>query len=155
MTKVPSKAEDDERKMEAKYVEAKGELLTEGRHKITTVTVRDFTPSGARIDYNIQGEVKGKYNANTMETLNITIKPDGTSEGESKGIQLTPDGDTIFITTKGRGRNSGSNTVTAEGEVNFQTPSAKLAWLNSTKARFEATANLITGEIREKIYAKK
>ncbi len=141
--------------METKYVEAKGELLTEVRLKITTVTVRDFTPSGARIDYNIQGEVKGKYNANHMETVNILAKPDGTSEGESKGIQLTPDGDTIFITTKGRGRNSGRNTVTVETEVNFQTPSAKLAWLNSTKGRFEGTADLITGEIKGKVYAKK
>ncbi len=141
--------------MEAQYVEAKGELLTEVRLKTTTVTVRDFTPSGARIDYNIQGEVKGKYNANHQETVSILAKPDGTYEGESKGIQLTPDGDTIFITTKGRGRNSGPNTLTAEGEVNFQTPSTKLAWLNSTKGRFEVTADLITGEIKGKVYAKK
>ncbi len=90
-----------------------------------------------------------------METVNLIAKPDGTYEGESKGIQLTPDGDTIFVTTKGRGRNSGSNTLTAEGEVNFQTPSAKLAWLNSAKGRFEATANLVTGEINGKVYAKK
>jgi hypothetical protein len=141
--------------MEAQYAEAKGELLIEETSKITTVTVKDFSPSGARIDYNIQGEVTGKYNALHMETLNLTIKPDGTSEGESKAIQLTRDGDTIFITMKGRGRSSGPNTVIAEGEANFQTPSAKLAWLNSTKARFEATADLIKGEIRTKYYASK
>ena len=141
--------------MEAQYVEAKGELLYELKGKTTTVTVRDFTPSGARIDYNIQGEVKGKYNANHMATVNILAKPDGTFESESKGIQPTRDGDMIFITTRGRGRSSGPNTVTGEGEVNFQTPSQKLAWLNSTKGQFETTADLATGETKGRVYAKK
>jgi len=99
--------------------------------------------------------VKGKYNANHMETLNIAINPDGTSVGESKAIQLTRDGDTIFVSSKGRGRASGPTSVIAEGESTFQTPSTKLSWLNSTKARFEATVDLMTGEIRTKYYTSK
>ncbi len=55
--------------MEAQYVEAKGELLTEVRLKTTTVTVRDFTPSGARIDYNIQGEVRVSTTQSTWRQL--------------------------------------------------------------------------------------
>ncbi|OLE91053.1 MAG: hypothetical protein AUF79_06890 [Crenarchaeota archaeon 13_1_20CM_2_51_8] len=141
--------------MEAQYAETKGDLLIEEKSKITTVTVKDFGPSGAKIDYNIQGEVKGKYNANHMETLNIAINPDGTSVGESKAIQLTRDGDTIFVSSKGRGRASGPTSVIAEGESTFQTPSTKLSWLNSTKARFEATVDLMTGEIRTKYYTSK
>ena len=129
--------------------------MTEVKLKTTTITVKDFGPSGARIDHNIQGEVKGKYNGVNMTTLSVLIKPDGTSESDSKGIELTTDGDTIFFTTKGGGRSSGPTTVAAEGKVNFQTPSTKLAWLNSANGRFEATVDLITGEINTKIYASK
>lgn len=128
--------------------------MTEVKLKTTTITVKDFGPC-ARIDYNIQGEVKGKYNGIHMATLSVLIKPDGTSESDSKGVELTTDGDTIFFTTKGRGRSSGPTTVTAEGTVNFQTPSTKLAWLNSANGGFEATVDLITGEINTKIYASK
>ncbi len=136
-------------------LEEKGELLIELRLKTTTTTVKDFTPSGVRLEQNIQGEAKGKYNANHVETVNVLWKPNGTSESESKGIEITRDGDAIFITTKGIGRSSGPTTVTGEGEVNFQTPSQKLAWLNSTKGRFQATIDLITGEIKGRVYAKK
>jgi hypothetical protein len=153
--KYPAMRRRMNKKMETQYAEAKGELLVELKLKTTTTTVKDLGASGARIDFNVQGEVKGKYNGVHMETISMVLKPDGTSEGESKGVEFTRDGDAIFFTTKGRSRSSGPTTVTAEGTVNFQTPSPKLSWLNSTKGRFEATANMITGEIDAKIYANK
>ncbi len=70
--------------METQYVEQKGELLLEYKGKTTTLTVRDFTPAGARIEINEQGEMKGRYNANHLETVTVLIKPDGTSEWEAK-----------------------------------------------------------------------
>lgn len=141
--------------METQYVEQKGELLLEYKGKTTTLTVRDFTPAGARIEINEQGEMKGRYNANHLETVTVLIRPDGTSEWEAKGIETTRDGDTIFLTSKGTARTEDPSTVRYEGNVSFQTPSQKLSWLNSTKGRIEGKYNNANGESIGSIYAKK
>jgi hypothetical protein len=82
--------------METQYVEQKGELLLEYKGKTTTLTVRDFTAAGARVEINEQGEMKGRYNANRLETVNVLMKPEGTSEWETKAIETTRDSDVVY-----------------------------------------------------------
>ncbi len=136
-------------------METKGELLFEVKLKTTTITVKDFTPAGVRTEYNLQGEVKGRYDAMHIETATVLGKPDGTYEFEDKAIQATNDGQTILITGKGRGRQETPTTASFQSENSYRTDSAKLAWLNSTKTHAEGTYNFTTGELEAKLYAKK
>jgi hypothetical protein len=140
--------------MEAQYAEAKEELLGEVKEKTTTITVKDFTPAGVRVEYNQQGEVKGRYNALHIETVTVLFKPDGTAEYEGRGIDTTTEGDTILLTAKGRGKGETPTRISFEGETTFQTASKKLAWLNSVKARHKGTANPVTGEASYSLYGK-
>lgn len=141
--------------METQYVEAKGELLFELKAKTTTITVKDFTPAGIRTEYNLQGEVKGRFDAMHIETATVLGKPDGTFEFEVKSINATNDGDTVLITSKGKGRQETPTTARFQTEDSIQTNSAKLAWLNSTKTQGEGTYHFPTGELVAKFYAKK
>src|SRR5438093_12183302 len=90
--------------MEAQYAEAKENLIVELKEKTTTITVKDFSPAGNRVEYNSEGEVTGMYNARHIETVSGLVKPDGSSEYEARAIDTTSDGDTILITAKGKGR---------------------------------------------------
>ena len=154
MTKIPRLTEEDKSRMETQYAEAKEELLGEVKEKTTTITVRDFTPAGARVEYNQQGEVKGRYNAMHIETVTVLFKPDGTAEYESRGIDSTSDGDTILLTAKGKGKGETPTEISFEGETTFQTASKKLAWLNNVKARHKGTGNSVTGEASYSVYSK-
>jgi hypothetical protein len=147
--------ENDEPKMEAQYAEVKGELLLELREKMTTLTVRDFTPAGARLEQNLQGEVTGRYNAKHSETNSLLVRPDGSFEYEGKGIETTSDGEIVLLTAKGSGGLDAYPMVKFNGEGSCQTPSKKLSWLNTIKIRFEGTYNLDSAELTSRIYAKK
>jgi len=133
----------------------KGELLGELHGKMAGTTIRELTPLGVRMEINDQGEFKGKFNANTMETVTIFQKRDGTSEWEAKGIAMTREGDFIVVSGRGPGRNTGPTTSSWEGDVVYMTQSQKLAWLNTTKAWVEGTADQVKGEFHAKIYALK
>ena len=154
MTKIPRLTEEDKTRMETQYAEAKEELLGEVKEKTTTITVKDFTPAGVRVEYNQQGEVKGRYNAMHVETVTVLFKPDGMVEYEARGIDTTNDGDTILSTARGKGKSETPTKVSFEGETTFQTVSKKLAWLNSVKARHKGTGNSVTGEASYKLYGK-
>jgi len=69
--------------MEAQYAEAKENLIAELKEKTTSITIKDFSPAGIRVDYNSEGEVTGMYNARHIETASGLVKPDGSSEYES------------------------------------------------------------------------
>ncbi|HVH14713.1 MAG TPA: hypothetical protein VNA15_03220 [Candidatus Angelobacter sp.] len=139
--------------METQYAEAEEELIAEVKEKATTITIKDFTPAGVRAEYNVQGETRGRYNARHIETVNVLFKPDGIVEYESKGIDTTPDGEIVLITSKGKG--TMGLTGSFEGESTFQTPSKKLAWLNNIKGLHRGTMNLMTDEASYKLYKKK
>ncbi len=141
--------------MEMQYAKAKGELLFELKAKTTTITIKDFTPAGVRTEYNLQGEVKGKFEAMHIETVTVLGKPDGTFEFEVKAINATNEGDTVLVTTRGKGWQENPTTARFQTEDSYQTTSAKLAWLNSTKSQSEGTYNFPTGELEAKIYMKK
>ncbi len=131
------------------------EFLGELSEKTTSVTIREFTPEGVRISYNLQGQVKGQYEAAHMETVDAMFKPDGTYEFEARGLDQTNEGDMILIRAKGTGKTVSPTSVHAEGEATYQTMSKTLEWLNNAKGRFEGTYDLSTGEFIAKIFAQK
>jgi hypothetical protein len=131
------------------------EFLAELAEKTTSVTIKEFTPEGVRLSYNMQGTVRGQYDAAHNETVDVLLKPDGTSDFEVRGIDQTAEGDVVLITARGTGRQVSPTSGLAEGELTFQTASAKLAWLNSAKGRFEGTFNTLTGEFIAKAFARK
>jgi len=131
------------------------EFLGELAEKTTSVTIREFTPEGVRISYNLQGQVKGQYEAAHMETVDAMYKPDGTYEFEVRALDQLSDGDMIMIRGKGTGRQVSPNSIQAEGEVTYQTMSKTLAWLNSAKGRFEGTYDTAKGEFIAKVFAEK
>ena len=131
------------------------EFVGELAEKTTSVTIKEFTPEGVRISYNLQGKMKGQYEAAHMETVDAMFKPDGTYEFEARGLDQTDDGDMILIRVKGTGKQVSPTSVHAEGEATYQTLSQKLAWLNSAKGRFEGTYDTSTGEFIAKVFAQK
>ena len=131
------------------------EFLGELAEKTTSVTLREFTPDGVRISYNLQGKIRGQYDADHMETVEAIFKQDGTYEFESLGMDQTVDGDMLLIKSKGTGRQLSPTSVQAEGVATFMTQSKSLGWLNSAKARFEGTYTTTTGEFIAKVFAQK
>jgi hypothetical protein len=131
------------------------EFLGELAEKTTSVTIREFTPEGVRIAYNLQGKLRGQYEADHMETVEALFKPDGTYDFESLGLDATMDGDMILIRAKGVGKQVSPTSVQAEGEATFQTQSKTFGWLNSAKARFEGTYTTSTGEFVAKVFAQR
>ena len=131
------------------------EFLAELNEKTTSVTIREFKPDGVLISYNLQGTVKGEYDANHMESVDAFFKPDGTYEFESRGIDQTDDGDMLIFKGKGTGRTVSPTSVHAEGEALCQTQSTRLARLNGANLRFEGSYNIPTGEFTAKIFTVK
>ena len=140
--------------MEAQYAETKEELLGELKGKTTSVAVKDFTPTGVRLEYHLQGEIKGRINARAIMTVTVLSKLDGTSEYETRSIYSTNEGDAVLVTSKGRSSLENPTTSRLEGTDTYRTPSKKLAWLNGTMARHEGTYNPVAGEGSIKIFGK-
>jgi hypothetical protein len=133
----------------------KGELIGELRGKTVTTTIKEITPFGVRIASNGTGQFTGKYTASQMDTVNVSLNRDGTSQYETKALQNTMEGDFVVVTSRGNGKSTGPTTVAFEGEVAFMTQSQKLAWLNTTKGWIEGMSNNATGEYQANIYAQK
>ena len=131
------------------------EFLGELAEKTTSVTIREFTPDGVRISYNLQGKTRGQYEADHMETVEAIFKPDGTYEFEALGIDQTTEGEAILVRSKGTAKQVSPTSVQVEGEGTFMTQSKNLAWLNSAKGRFEGTYTTTTGEFIAKVFAHK
>ena len=131
------------------------EFFGELAEKTTSVTIREFTPDGVRMSYNLQGTMKGQYDAAHMETVDATFKSDGTYEFVARGIDQTTDGEMILVMGKGTGRQVSPTSVQAEGEATYMTQSKKFDWLNSAKGRFEGTFNAASGEFVAKIFAQR
>ncbi len=133
----------------------KREILVEVKAKTSAVIIKEFSKDGAIMQYNSNGEVKGKYHASHIETVDTLFKMDGTSEWESRGMDMTKDGDLIMMTAKGTGQPENMTTGRFQGEVTFMTNSAKLGWLNQTKGRTEGKLDYMTGDATYKVYAEK
>lgn len=140
--------------MQAQVEKTKGELLGEYRGKFVTTTIKEISPAGVRIEINEQGEVKGKLNSAHIETVSVLLKPEGTSEWETKALETTKDGDVVVAWGGGKARSTGPNAVAWEGEIHYMTQSPRLAWLNNATAQVEGTTNMATGEVQGKAYTK-
>ncbi len=126
------------------------EQILEIKDRNAVTIIKEFLKDGVKLQFNSQGETKGKYSAQHTETVDITQRIDGTNEWESRAIDMTSDGDLIMISGKGVGKMEGF-----QGEYTFMTMSSKLSWLNSTKAYAEGSSDMRSGEATIRVYAVK
>ncbi len=140
--------------MQAQIEKTKGELIGEFHNKMVTTTIKELSPDGVRMEVNIEGEIKGKLNANSIDTTSLLFKTDGTYDYETKSVATTTEGDTVVLWGSGKGRSTGPMTASFEGEVHYMTQSPRLAWLNDATARTEGTVDRISREIQGKAYKK-
>lgn len=131
------------------------EFVYEVREKTTSVTVKEFVPEGIRMTYNLQGLVKGQYNAARMETVEALMKPEGPSEISLRIVDQTPEGEIVMIPGKGTATWVSPTQARIEGANTFRTTSKKVAWLNAAKGRFEGTFDASTGEVVVKCFAER
>ena len=131
------------------------EILFEGKENTSSVNIREFTPAGVRIDITVAGKISGKVVGQIMSTHNILMKPGGVSDLELKSI-IFSNGEPVFVMGKANGKIVDPTPIgKIEGELQFQTPSQKLAFLNTAKGWTDATYNMATGEYTFKVYIVK
>jgi hypothetical protein len=131
------------------------ELLFEGKENTTSVNIKEFSPEGARLDITVAGKVSGKVTGFILSTHNIFMKPGGVSDLDLRSI-IFSNGEPIFVFGKATGKLVDPTPIgKIDGILTFQTPSQKLAYLNTTKGQSEAFYNLATGEYSFKVYAVK
>jgi hypothetical protein len=131
------------------------ELLFEGKENATSINIKEFSPEGARLDITLTGKIAGKAPGFILSTHNILMKPGGTSDVTIKSI-IFSNGEPIFVWGNATGKLVDPTPIgKIEGTLTFQTPSQKLAYLNTTKGWSEATFNMATGEYDFKVYIAK
>ncbi len=123
------------------------------REKTTTTTIKDFSIDGIRFQVNSTGEVNGKYNAHHLETSDNILGIDGTMRWEVRAMELTEEGEAIFVNGNGTGEPFRGTEMKIKGELLYLTNSPRLNWLNNTKARVEGIGDPIKGESSFKISA--
>ena len=133
---------------------ARDELIGEFHNKMVTTAVRELSPIGVRMEVNMEGEIKGRLNARSLDTSNVLFKTDGSYEYETKSVATTMEGDTVVLWGSGTGRSTGPMTASLEGEVHYMTQSPRLNWLNNTTARTEGTVDRVSREIQGRVYKK-
>ncbi len=131
------------------------ELVGELTTKMTSATIQEIGRQGVRGSQNSQGRMKGLYDASHLDTVDMLLKPDGTSELELRAMEMTAEGDMIIFQGRGTGRILNPTTNRVEGTCTIQTASKKFAWLNAAKGRFEGSANPLTGEATVKVFAQR
>ena len=131
------------------------ELLFEGKENTSSFRIKEFSPEGAKIEINLRGKISGKIEGLILSTHEILMKPDRTSEVGIRSIIFSK-GEPIFAWGKDRGKIvDPTPTGKIEGKLTFQTPSQRLAHLNTTKGWTEALYNIATGEYTFKVYTQK
>jgi len=134
--------------------QSKGDVIAELRGKNDSFSIKDISSSGVKLENNDVGQITGKYQGNFMETVSIHMKTDGTSEWESRGIQMVGK-DMVVVTGHGKGHRGADGNIMFEGDQKYMTQSPNLSWLNTTKAWIEGTANQADQTFTAKVYAKK
>jgi hypothetical protein len=131
------------------------ELLFEGKENTSSVNIKEFSPKGAMLDITLSGKISGKVTGIIMTTHNMLMKPDGTGEADLRSI-IFSNGEPIFIMGKANGKIIDPAPIEKlEENLTFQTPSQKLAYLNTAKGWADATYNIATGEYTFKVYTVK
>src|SRR3989442_267765 len=133
-----------------------GEHIVPDEHgKVVGVRVLPADGTGLNrieLTFQTQGTILGVGFANTG-TIVSTMTPAGSFTAQGQGVALTQDGEPVSWTFQGVGRPTGPNFAgTFRGIVLFQTPSQKLARLNTLCAVVEAetdTNQQMTAKLRE------
>ncbi len=112
----------------------KGELISEIHGKTVTTTFLDISQDGIKLQINDVGQLDGKIKGNHTETVTVWQKNDGTNQWETKGIEVTAEGDFIVVQGKGTGKNTSPTAPEWTGEVSYRTQSPKLAGSTRQKA---------------------
>jgi hypothetical protein len=130
-----------------------GELFGEIRARLVSRTIKEITPFGIKLESNGEGGLTGKQlSSQHMETVTVFQKTDGTLEWETKGIEMTGDGNMAVVNGRGTGKATGPTTIWGEGEAVYWTQSPSLSWLNGKKVYCEVTADQASREYNVKIY---
>ncbi len=127
-------------------------MLAEIKEKTTALIIKEVNADGAMVQYNSQGEVKGKYHGIHMETVDVKLKMDGTNEWDVKAMEITKEGDVVMATGSGTGRQENVMEGSFKGEVTYMTNSPRLSWLNNTKGWVEGMTDQKNGEASMKVY---
>jgi hypothetical protein len=133
----------------------KREILAEIKEKADAIIIKEFRPDGALMQYNSTGEVKGRYHANHIETVDLKLNMDGTNEWEVRAMETTKEGDVVMVSGKGTGKQENAMEGSFKGEVTFMTNSSRLSWLNNTKAWVEGMTDQKNNESNMKVYVEK
>ncbi len=131
------------------------ELLFEGKENTSSVNIKEFSSEGTKLDITVAGKISGKVNGQIMSTHSILMKSGGISDLDLRSIVFS-DGEPILVSGKANGKIIDPTPIgKIDGTLTFQTPSQKLAYLNTTKGWSEATYNMATGEYAFRVYAIK
>ncbi len=134
------------------------ELLFEIKANTQSVNIKELNEKGSILDITLAGKVSGKTTGIIMTTHNMVMKADGSVEDDLRSMIFTNDGP-IRVTGKAMGKlvpHGPDPTIEKiEENLTFNTPSPKLAYLNTTKVWAEATYNIATGEYSGKVYTLK
>lgn len=116
-----------------------GEMIGEGKGKITNVKVLPFDGTGTRMEVSFQS--KGKLvgeETTEVGTYTCTLTPFGVHNGTGQGVITTRSGEIATWTGSGVGRPTGHGIATSwRGSICYQTSSQKLAGLNKIAGVFE------------------
>jgi hypothetical protein len=113
-----------------------GEQIVEGRGKRTGRRVLGTQPLNVEVTFEDNTKLLGLDGVN-IGTYTSTPKPDGSLDGEGKGVFSTVEGDIATWKGIGTGRFLAAGAVSYRGCVCFVTASSKLAHLNTIAAAFE------------------
>jgi hypothetical protein len=129
-------------------------MLAEIKEKVNAIIIKEFNKDGAMMQYNSSGEVKGKYQGNHIETVDVNLKMDGSNMWEVKAIETTKEGDMVMIMGKGTGKQLNASTGSFEGELTYMTKTPRLSWLNNKKGWVEGMIDQKNGQAEMKIYTE-
>jgi hypothetical protein len=113
-----------------------GEKLGETKGKRIVRRVLSTNPLSVEVSFEDAGDMLGVATTG-FGTYTAQASPDGTLYGEGSGAMMTSDGEPITWKGSGRGRIAPGGAVSYRGILYFQTPSQKLARLNSVGGVFE------------------
>jgi len=142
-----------------------GELLYEGNPQLVELVEygtkfsdlmagKPPGPEGARFDFHLVGNVKGKLTGRVKALVTMTVRPDGLSVMEMHESLTTEDGENILLEGSAvslPGDEPGS--IRVKGAFTYHTSSKKYAWANSTIGVLEAGGNLPKGDFTAKVYS--
>jgi len=113
-----------------------GEQLGESKGKRIVRRVLSTDPLKAEVSFEDSGSMLGVATTG-FGTYTSSVRMDGTAYGEGQGVMMTADGDLISWKGSGLGKFGPGGALSYRGILYYQTPSQKLARLNSACGVFE------------------